>query len=81
MRPVQQAIHAGFDRASITIWDSNATTLIVSGILFLVGSGPVKGFAVTLSIGIITSMFTAVTVTRGLVNVFYGGRAIDKLVV
>ena len=81
VRPVQQAIHAGFDRAFTTIWDSNATTLIVAGILFLVGSGPVKGFAVTLSIGIITSMFTAVTVTRGLVNVFYGGRAIDKLVV
>ena len=78
-RPVQQAIHAGFDRAFITIWDSNATTLIVAGILFLIGSGPVKGFAVTLSIGILTSMFTAVTVTRALVNICYGGRAIESL--
>jgi len=70
---VPRAISAGFDRAIITILDANLTTLIVAIILYSIGSGPVKGFAVTLSIGIITSVFTAVYVTRALVNLVYGG--------
>ena len=73
-RPVQRAIHDGFDRAFVSIFDGNITTLLVGVILFAVGTGPVKGFAVTLSIGIATSMFTAITVTRSLVNLVYGGR-------
>jgi preprotein translocase subunit SecD len=78
----QAAIHSGFDRAFSTILDSNLTTLMVGLILFSIGSGPVRGFAVTLSIGIITSMFTAITVTRAIVNLVYGGykgRGIQKL--
>ncbi|MEK9766768.1 MAG: protein translocase subunit SecD, partial [Thalassolituus sp.] len=63
-RSPQQAIHEGYDRAFLTIFDANLTTLIVAVILFAVGTGPVKGFAVTLSFGILTSMFTAVMVTR-----------------
>lgn len=70
---VPRAISAGFDRAIITILDANITTLIVAIILYSIGTGPVKGFAVTLSIGIITSVFTAVYVTRALVNLVYGG--------
>lgn len=69
----QAAIHSGFDRAFSTILDSNLTTLMVGLILFSIGSGPVRGFAVTLSIGIMTSMFTAITVTRAIVNLVYGG--------
>lgn len=76
----QAAIMAGYDRAFVTILDSNLTTLIVAVILFAVGSGPVKGFAVTLSIGIMSSMFTAITVTRAIVNLVYGGnRRVTKL--
>ncbi|OZG73847.1 protein-export membrane protein SecD [Hahella sp. CCB-MM4] len=75
----QSAIHAGYDRAFVSIFDANITTLIAALILFAVGTGPVKGFAVTLSIGIITSMFTAIVVTRAVVNLAYGGRRIDKL--
>ncbi|MDP2226707.1 MAG: protein translocase subunit SecD [Moraxellaceae bacterium] len=75
----QAAIVAGYDRAIVTILDSNLTTLIVAVILFAVGSGPVKGFAITLSIGIISSMFTAITVSRGIVNLVYGGRRVTKL--
>ncbi|QGG79706.1 protein translocase subunit SecD [Litorivicinus lipolyticus] len=71
----QQAIKGGFDRAFVTILDANLTTLIVAVILFAVGTGPVQGFAVTLSVGIITSMFTAIWVTRALVNLVYGNRA------
>lgn len=74
-----QAIDAGYDRAFITIFDSNLTTLIVAVILFAVGTGPVQGFAVTLSIGIIGSMFTAITLTRMLANAWYGGRQIKTL--
>jgi preprotein translocase subunit SecD len=70
----QMAIHAGFERAVSTIFDANLTTLIVAIILYAVGTGPIKGFAVTLSVGIITSMFTAIMGTRALVNLFYGGR-------
>jgi preprotein translocase subunit SecD len=69
----QQAIKAGFDRAFVTILDANITTLIVAVILYAVGTGSVKGFAVTLSIGILTSMFTAIVVSRGIINLVYGG--------
>lgn len=75
----QSAIAAGFDRAFVTIFDANITTLIVAVILFAVGTGAVKGFAVTLSVGILTSMFTAITVTRSLVNVFFGGRSLKSV--
>ncbi len=75
----QAAIHAGFHRAFDTILDSNMTTLIAAIMLFGFGTGPIKGFAVTLSIGIVTSMFTAVTGSRALVNLFYGGRKLQKL--
>ncbi|PYF84437.1 MULTISPECIES: protein translocase subunit SecD [Marinomonas] len=77
--PSQQAIHSGFNRAFTTIFDANITTLLVAVILFAVGTGPVKGFAVTLSLGIITSMFTAIVVTRAQVNLVYGGRKNKKL--
>ena len=75
----QMAIHQGFERAVSTILDANLTTLIVAIILYAVGSGPVKGFAVTLSIGILTSMFTAIMGTRSLINLFYGGRNVKRL--
>jgi preprotein translocase subunit SecD len=75
----QAAIHAGFDRAFDTILDSNLTTLIAAIMLFGFGTGPIKGFAVTLSIGIVTSMFTAVTGSRALVNLIYGGRKLQQL--
>ena len=78
-RPPQQAIQAGFDRALLTILDSNITTFFVAIILLSLGSGPVKGFAVTLAVGIITSMFTAVLGTRTLINLMYGGRKLEKL--
>jgi preprotein translocase subunit SecD len=78
-RSVQQAIHQGYDRAFATIADSNITTLLVALVLFGVGSGPVKGFAVTLAIGIITSIFTAVVGTRLLVNLCWGGRRLQSL--
>ena len=70
----QASIRAGWDKAYTTIVDSNLTTLIAAIVLFMYGTGPIKGFAVTLSIGIATSMFTAITVTRALVNVVYGSR-------
>jgi preprotein translocase subunit SecD len=75
----QMAIHAGFGRAAVTILDANITTLLVALILYAVGTGPIKGFAVTLSIGIVTSMFTAIVGTRALINLFYGGRTIKRL--
>ena len=78
-RSPQHAINEGYDRAFVTIFDANLTTLIVAVILFAVGTGPVKGFAVTLSLGIITSMFTAIVLTRSLVNLTYGGRRINTL--
>ena len=77
----QAAIHAGYDKAFATIADSNLTTLIAGIVLFAFGSGPVKGFAVVLCLGILTSMFTALTVTRALVNVIYGGRKVERLAV
>lgn len=67
----KQAIVAGYDRAYNTIFDSNLTTLLVAAILFLIGTGPIKGFAVTLMIGIVCSMFTAITVTRAVVHIIY----------
>ena len=73
------SIHAGYERAFITIWDSNITTLISALFLFAIGTGPIKGFAVTLSLGIICSMFTAITVTRAIVNVIFGGRRLSSL--
>ncbi len=77
--PGQSAINAGFSRAFTTILDANVTTLIAALILFAMGTGPVKGFAVTLSVGIVTSMFTAIVVTRALVNLTYGGRKLNRL--
>ncbi len=75
----QQAISAGYDRAFVTIIDANITTLLVAVILYAVGAGPVRGFAVTLSLGIITSMFTAIVFSRALINLIYGGRKVKKL--
>ena len=80
-RPPQQAIAAGFDRAFVTILDANVTTFMVAVVLYAIGSGPVKGFAVTLAIGIVTSMFTAILGTRALVNLFYGGRNVRRLAI
>ena len=77
--PPQSAINAGFGRAFTTILDANVTTLLAAVILFAMGTGPVKGFAITLSVGILTSMFTAILVTRALVNLTYGGRQLKKL--
>ena len=67
-----RSIVAGYDRAYNTIFDSNLTTFLVAFILFAIGTGPIKGFAVTLMIGIICSMFTAITVTRAIVQLIYG---------
>ncbi|MDN3680135.1 protein translocase subunit SecD [Vibrio tapetis subsp. quintayensis] len=78
-RNPQQAIHQGYANAFSTIADANITTLITAIILFAVGTGAIKGFAVTLSIGILTSMFTAIIGTRCVVNLLYGGKRIDKL--
>lgn len=78
-RSPQQAIHHGYDSAFSTILDANITTFIAGLILFAVGTGPIKGFSITLMIGIITSMFTAIVVTRVLVNAIWGGRRIEKL--
>jgi len=77
--PTQQAIHSGYDRAFVAIIDANLTTFIVAVILYAIGTGPVKGFAVTLMLGILTSMFTAILGTRALVNLTYGGRGQAKL--
>lgn len=75
----QNAIHAGYERAFATILDANITTFLVAIILFFIGTGPIKGFAVTLSLGLLTSMFTSIMVTRMLVNWVYGGRNIKRL--
>ena len=77
--PPQMAIQAGFDRALLTITDANVTTFFVAIILLSIGSGPVRGFAVTLAVGIVTSMFTAILVTRALVNLIYGGRKLESI--
>jgi preprotein translocase subunit SecD len=75
----QTAIRDGFSRAFITIFDANVTTLIAALILYVIGTGPVKGFAITLSIGIVTSMFTAIMCTRAMVNIVYGNKNIQEL--
>jgi preprotein translocase subunit SecD len=75
----QRAINDGFSRAFVTIFDANVTTLITALILYIIGTGPVKGFAITLSIGIITSMFTAIMCTRAMVNIVYGNKNIQEL--
>jgi preprotein translocase subunit SecD len=73
------AIHAGYDKAFSTIADANVTTFIAGFVLFVFGTGPVKGFAVVLCIGILTSMFTALTVTRAFVNFLFGTRKVEQL--
>jgi len=76
---VQAAINLGYEKALMTIADANITTFIAAIILFAMGTGPIKGFAITLSIGILTSMFTAIMVTRAIVNYYYGGKRIKQL--
>jgi len=76
---VQGAIHEGYDKAFSSIMDANVTTLIAAIVLFAFGTGPVKGFAVTLSLGIVTSMFTAIVGTRTIVNLVFGRRRLDTL--
>ena len=75
----QTAIQEGFSRAFVTIVDANVTTLIASIVLYAIGTGPVKGFAITLSIGILTSMFTAILGTRAIINLMYGNQNIKEL--
>ena len=75
----QASIHAGYEKAFSTITDANVTTLLAAIVLFTLGTGPVKGFAITLSIGILTSMFTAIVGTRAIVNLLYGNKEIKKL--
>ncbi len=75
----QAAIYAGYERALSTIIDANVTTLIVAIVLFAIGTGPIKGFAITLSIGLLTSMLTSIVYTRAAVNFIYGGRQVKKL--
>ncbi|MCF6325088.1 MAG: protein translocase subunit SecD [Gammaproteobacteria bacterium] len=75
----QASINAGYDKALSTIADANITTLIAALVLYTFGSGPIKGFAITLSIGIVTSMFTAIMGTRAVINLVYGGRKVKKL--
>jgi len=75
----QASIHAGYERAFVTILDANLTTMIVMMILFSLGSGMIKGIAITITIGLLTSMFTAITGTRALVNLIYGGRNIKRI--
>jgi preprotein translocase subunit SecD len=77
----QASIHAGYDKALSTIVDANITTLIAAIVLFSFGTGPIKGFAVTLFIGILTSMFTAILGSRAVINLIYGGRRVPKLAI
>lgn len=78
-RPIQQAINEGYNGAFTSIFDANLTTILTSVVLYAVGTGPVKGFAITLSLGVAISMFTAITGTRVLVNLIYGGKRVEKL--
>ncbi|MDW5500502.1 protein translocase subunit SecD [Pseudomonas lundensis] len=78
-RSVQQAIHEGYKGAFSSIVDANITTLITAIILYAVGTGSIKGFAITTAIGVATSMFTAIVGTRAIVNLLYGGKRINKL--
>ncbi|MGD2119959.1 MAG: protein translocase subunit SecD [Chromatiales bacterium] len=77
----QASIFAGYDKAMSTIVDANVTTLIAAVVLYAFGTGPIKGFAVTLAIGIVTSMFTAIIGSRALVNIIYGGKRVSKLAI
>jgi len=77
----QASIHSGYEKALSTIVDANITTLIAAVVLFSFGTGPIKGFAVTLFIGILTSMFTAILGTRAVINLIYGGRRLEKLAI
>jgi preprotein translocase subunit SecD len=77
----QASIHAGYEKAFSTITDANVTTLIAALVLFGFGTGPIKGFAVTLSLGILTSMFSAIMGTRAVVNLIYGGRRVQKVAI
>jgi len=76
---VQGSIHSGYEKALSSIADANITTLIAAIVLFAFGTGPIKGFAITLSLGIITSMFTAIVGTRSVVNMVFGGRRLASL--
>ena len=76
---IQTAIHAGYEKAFVTIADANITTLLAAIVLFSFGTGPIKGFAITLSIGIVTSMFTAILGTRAVINLMYGNKRLQKL--
>jgi len=76
---IQSAIHSGYEKAFVTIADANITTLLAAIVLFSFGTGPIKGFAITLSIGILTSMFTAILGTRAIINVMYGNKRVEKL--
>ncbi|MEI7949391.1 MAG: protein translocase subunit SecD [Gammaproteobacteria bacterium] len=76
---IPRAINAGYEKAFVTIVDANVTTLIVSVILFAIGTGPVKGFAVTLTLGILTSMFTAIMYSRAIINLMYGGNNVKSI--
>lgn len=78
-RPIQQAISEGYNGAFSSIFDANLTTILTAIILYAVGTGPIKGFAITLSLGVAISMFTAITGTRALVNFLYGGKRVEKL--
>ena len=80
-RNIQKAISAGYEKALLTIADANITTLIASIVLFSFGTGAIKGFAITLSIGIITSMFTAIVVSRAIINLTYGGKNVEELAI
>ena len=75
----QTAIHSGYDKALSSIADANITTLIAAIVLFAFGTGPIKGFAITLTIGIVTSMFTAIVGTRAIVNLAFGSRKIQSV--
>ncbi|CAN8142462.1 Sec translocon accessory complex subunit SecD [uncultured Thiomicrorhabdus sp.] len=76
---IQSAIYAGYEKAFVTIADANITTLLAALVLFSFGTGPIKGFAITLSIGILTSMFTAILGTRAIINWYYGNKRVEKL--
>ena len=77
--PIQASINSGYEKALSSIVDANITTLIAAVVLFAFGTGPVKGFAITLSLGIITSLFTAIVGTRAVVNLVFGGRKLKSL--
>jgi preprotein translocase subunit SecD len=77
----QASIHLGYEKALSTIVDANITTFIAAVVLYGFGTGPIKGFAVTLALGILTSMFTAIIGTRAVINLIYGGRKVEKLAI